>query len=385
MFRTARWAAAAFLLAAGAAVAEPRLVLDSDIVEPVFLHRRDACEQRDVPDTPARAWRGADGTVSVVASHAVNRRMVGPSLDEVRPDCAVIYRGAGRDQPEEHDDRSWISATYTLDGTIIHALLHNEFHGQHRPALCPAGSYRSCWRNSITAAVSTDGGGSFRFGGLVAGLPYRYRGDAGRPTGIFGTSNIVAHDGRYYVFVWADGLDAQKRGACLLRTERPGEAQGWRAFDGAAFTIRFADPDREDVSDPARHVCEPVAPQVLTSTVRSVVWHAASKRWIAMLSMAYRAAPTAPPTVGIWWTSSADLLRWTAPRLLWATPLLTHLDCGRPEAVYYPALLDPWSDSRNFETVGERAYLYVMRLNLERCRITWNRDLVRLPVRIAAD
>ncbi|WP_119418173.1 hypothetical protein [Desertibaculum subflavum] len=380
-----RWAAFAALLLASAAAAEPRLALESETAEPVFLHRRDACEQRDVPDTPARAWRGADGNVSLVASHAVNRRMVGPSLDRVKQDCAVIYRGSGRDRPEAHDDRSWISATYTLDGTTIHALLHNEFHGQHRPTLCPAANYRACWRNSITAAASGDGGASFRFDGLVAGLPYRFRGDAGRPTGIFGTSNIFKHDGRYYVFVWADGLEAQPRGACLLRTERLGDARSWRAFDGTGFGVRFADPDREDAIDPARHVCAPVAPQALASTVRSVVWHAASKRWIAIQSMARRTAPDAVPTVGIWWTSSADLLRWSAPRLLWATPLLTHLDCGRTEAVYYPALLDPGSDSRNFETVGDRAWLYVTRLNLEGCRITWNRDLVRLPVRIAAD
>ena len=66
-------------------------------------------------------------------------------------------------------------------------------------------------------------------------------------------------------------------------------------------------------------------------------------------------------------------------------PLLTRLDCGRPAAFYYPALLDPASDSRNFETIGDRPFLYLTRLNLENCRVTRNRDLVRLPVRVSAN
>lgn len=376
------------LIASGAA-AEPRLKLAASAApEAVFLHARDACERSDVPDVAARAWRDATGKVSLVASHSTNRRMVGPGLDQLKQDCAVIYKGGGRDAPEAHDDRSWLTAFYTLDGRTVHALAHNEFHGQRRPALCPAGVYKQCWRNSVTAALSGDGGASFqrREGGdaLVAGPPYRYRGDEGRPTGLFGPSNIFARDGYYYTFIWAEGFDAQKRGACLLRTNRLDDPKSWRAFDGSGFTIRFADPYHEAVADPSGHVCTPIAPQALISSVRSVVWHVGSQRWIAMLSMWRRTGGDANPTVGIWWTTSTDLIQWTEPRLLWAVPLLTRLDCDQPAAFYYPALLDPASDSRNFETIGDRPYLYLTRLNLENCRVTWNRDLVRLPVRVSA-
>ena len=382
--------AAGLALSFAAAAAEPRLEVAPDAAPlPVFTYARDACDRTDVPDVAARAWRGSDGQVNLVASHAVNRRMRGPELDQVGPACDVIYRGAGYDAPEAYDDRSWLSAPYTLDGRIVHALVSNEFHGQRRPELCPVGRYELCWRNVLVLASSIDGGAQFHRrpdgAALVAGLPYRYRGDEGRRSGIFSPSNIVLHEGQYYAFVWAEALGVQKRGACLMRTQRLDDPKAWRAFDGQDFTIRFTDPYREPVADPTRHVCAPVASAVLTSTVRSLAWHVPTKRWIGMLSMARPKAAGAPPVAGIWWSTSPDLLRWTAPRLLWAVPLLTHLDCDRPDAYYYPSLLDPTSQSRNFETVGTQAYLYLTRLNLEGCRITWNRDLVRLPVRIAAD
>jgi hypothetical protein len=356
--------------------------------EAVFTHSRDACDRTDVPDIAARAWREADGRVNLIASHSANRRMRGPSLDQVKQDCSVVYRGSGNDAPDAYDDRSWLSAPYTLDGRTVFALVSNEFHGQRRPDLCPAGRYEACWRNVLVLARSGDGGAHFerKAGGaaLVAGLPYRYRGDEGRRSGIFSPSNIIAHNGHFFAFAWAEALAAQKRGACLLRTDRLDDPKSWRAFDGKGFGIRFVDPYREAVVEPADHVCIPVAPAILTSTVRSIVWHQASRRWIAMMSME-RPIPGAAPATGIWWSSSADLLTWSAPRLLWAAPLLTHLDCGRPDAYYYPSLLDPRSDSRNFETVGDQPWLYLTRLNLDRCRVTWNRDLVRLPVRITTD
>ena len=367
--------------------AEIRLDLAADQIEAVFLHSRDACDPTDVPDIPARAWRDAAGEVSLVASHMANRRMVGADLHLVKQHCGVIYRSGRNNAPEAHDDRGWLSAFHTPDGVTVHALVHNEFHGQLRPALCPAATYMQCWRNSITAAVSADRGASFESreapARLVAGLPYNYRGE-GRHTGLFSPSNIVSRTGHLYAFLWAEGLEAQQRGACLMRTDRPADASSWRAFDGRDFTIRFVDPYREHVPEPARHVCAPIAPGRLIAPVRSVVWHESSKRWIAVLSMWRRTGGDVDPTVGIWWTTSTDLIQWTEPRVLWTVPLLTRLDCGQPAAFYYPALLDPASDSRNFETIGDRPYLYLTRLNLENCRVTWSRDLVRLPVRVSA-
>ncbi|PWC37737.1 hypothetical protein [Azospirillum sp. TSO35-2] len=348
--------------------------------EAVTSWQRDACDRTDSPDTPARAFRDATGTVHLVASHATARALTGRTLDAVRPNCAVIFQGHGQDEPGLFDDRSWISSFYTLDGTTVYALVSNEFHGDQRRALCPSGQYMRCWRNSITAAVSTDGGASFHLGApppnhTVATLPYPYGGDIGRRTGYFAPSNIVRRDGHWYAFVWAEGLAAQKRGACLLRTDTLADPQAWRAWDGKDFSVRFVR-DAQAGGAPDRHTCAPVAPDVLQGTVRSVVRHRSSGLYIATVAMSRDGG------TGMWTTTSPDLVTWSKPQLLWAAPLLFRYGCGDAAAFDYPALLDPASQSANFEDVGKTAYVYMTRLNLDKCKITWNRDLVRLPVTI---
>jgi len=47
----------------------------------------------------------------------------------------------------------------------------------------------------------------------------------------------------------------------------------------------------------------------------------------------------------------------------------------------YPSLLDPDSETRNFETTGKKAYLYYTLFNLDYLgNSTLDRDLVRVPV-----
>ena len=52
--------------------------------------------------------------------------------------------------------------------------------------------------------------------------------------------------------------------------------------------------------------------------------------------------------------------------------------CLAPVAIEIPAgsLLDPESESRNFETTGRRPWLYFTRFHYEECRNVPNRDLV---------
>lgn len=114
---------AAFLIAAGvvvAAVIVSNTLLheeDSGIDTPlrsiairgdehtVFDWSRDACEPRDTPDAPARAFRDAAGRVQLVASHYVSRREVGPDLDRVSHRCGVIMRSGFDPRPQSYDDR----------------------------------------------------------------------------------------------------------------------------------------------------------------------------------------------------------------------------------------------------------------------------------------
>ena len=337
------------------------------------------CEDWDIPDTPTRAWRGWDGTVHVVAGSERSRASTGSGLGLLARDCKVLYRGAGANDPAAYDDRVWLHATYAAGARVI-ALGHEEYHGHLRRERCPTGVYVQCWRNAIVELESNDDAGGFDREGtrVVAALPYRYSGDAGHRTGYYKPSNILRLGDDLYVFVMAEQYGAQRRGPCLLRRPIGGGAADWRAWDGAGFNVRFIDPYREDMADPARHVCAPVGN--LQSTISSVVESTATGRYLAVTS-ATRTGPEGVARSGIYWMSSADLLDWTEPALLWQVPLLWRRDCAAPAVYAYPSLLDPDSTSPNFETVDESFWLYIVEIPLRKdCAVGAERDLVRLLV-----
>lgn len=354
----------------------------------VFDHRRDACERWDIPDIAARAFRTAEGGVTLIASHFMNRRMQGADLDSVRQDCDVIFRGRQSDAPGDFDDKGWIAATWTTDGRNVFALIHNEYQGHLRPGICPAGTYMACWGNAITWARSPDAGRRFLGGGadnLVAALPYRYRGDFGRHQGLFGPTNIVEREGWLYAFLWSEGFEAQRRGACLMRTDRIDDPRSWRAFDGDDFSIGFVDPYRGPVPAPARHVCAPVAPERLVAPVISLAKLPGGSRFIALLTMRERNSMDGDRIAGIWWSESVDLVNWSPPRLLLSGSIFSAFGCDDTAVLAYPSLLDPTSPSRNFDVLAERPYLYVTRVTPQDCKLGTQRDLIRFPLRISAD
>jgi len=353
--------------------------------ETVFDHERDACARWDAPDAPARAWRDALGFVRLIAGAAVNRAMSGPLLNAVSRDCAIVHVGGENDDPSAYDDHAWIAAIFTEDGRRVEALAHVEYHGHRRPTLCPSGDYMRCWRNVVTEVVALDGDVRFRRssqGALVAALPYRYDGGQRHRTGYFNPSNMIRVGDHLYAFVFAEAYGAQRRGACLLRRPVNGGAADWRAFNGDTFAIRFIDPYRERPADPAAHVCAPVAG--VSSTISSVIWHEKSRRFIAVTPAARQSADR-ESTSGVWWMSSPDLQRWSAPELLLAAPLLWRRDCDVPHAFAYPSLLDDDSPARMFDAADDRFWLYLTRIWLADCKAGPRRDLVRYRVILRQD
>ncbi|MCU0837105.1 MAG: DUF4185 domain-containing protein [Rhodospirillales bacterium] len=376
----------AALAAAPAAAIELRI---SGGETTVYSWARQRCETWDVPDAPARAFRDADGRIRLLISHVVTRAMVGPSFAALRHDCGPVFAGARNDDPDAFDDRLWLTSVWTRDGTLVHGLAHAEYHGQHRPDVCPAADYMACWNNAVVQVLSTDGGRTFaRDGGAerapVATLPWRYDPSGKRPTGYFAPSNIIEHEGHLYAFVFAARSGVQGRGACLLRTPRITDPQAWRAWDGRQFSIDFVNPALTPagaaIFAPERHVCAPVAG--LPAQVGSVVRHAGSGDFIAVFTARLPLAGHPEPVRGVFWAQSPDLLRWSPPRLLHAVATFGTHRCADGAVYSYPSLIDEASPSRTFDTVGRTASLYLTRLNPKNCRITADRDLVRLPVTI---
>jgi hypothetical protein len=347
--------------------------------EVVFDWERDRCARWDIPDAPARAWRLPSGAVALLAGSEATRASRGPDLARIERDCAVLHAGAEDGDPAAFDDRSWIAAVHAV-GSRVEGLAHVEYHGHLRPDRC-LGDYAACWSNAIVALVSPDGGRTFERAepALVAALPYRYNGEGGQRIGYFNPSNILRVDDHLHAFVFAERHGAQARGPCLLRRPVEGTARDWRAWDGTGFGVRFIDPYREAVEDPARHVCTPVAG--LRSTVSSVVRDTRSGRYLAVTPAELREASDEPPRRGIWWSVSDDFVTWSAPQLLYEVPLLWRRDCSAPSAYAYPSLIDDDSPSAAFDTADERLWLYLVEMPLDaRCQVGPRRNLVRLPV-----
>ena len=109
----------------------------------------------------------------------------------------------------------------------------------------------------------------------------------------------------------------------------------------------------------------------------SLVQHGPTGRYIAIMSL------EVGPEFGFYVSDSADLIHWSAPKKIMENePTSVEHQCGKVPTFHYPSLIDPGSPSRNFEVVGNTAYLYFTQFNRKGCTLDLNRDLIRVPVTI---
>ena len=178
--------------------------------------------------------------------------------------------------------------------------------------------------------------------------------------------------------MWTTGYRKQPLGNCLIRTEHPDAPASWRAWDGSAFAIEFIDPYRS-TAPPAEHVCQPIDRDHLGGPVVSLIRHAPSGAYIALFVGANPTGDAQLPWA-VFSSGSWDLIDWSPRRLVVPVARFDPIVCAAPAPLAYPSLLDPDSPSLNFDTVGHTAQLFLTRFNLEGCRSSLDRDLVRIPV-----
>jgi hypothetical protein len=92
--------------------------------------------------------------------------------------------------------------------------------------------------------------------------------------------------------------------------------------------------------------------------------------------------PSSGRAIGIYYSTSTDLIHWSERRLLREVEAPWTFECGDSEPVTNPSVLDPASRSRNFETSGQRPWLYFTRFHYAGCEQTLDRDLVRVPLQL---
>jgi hypothetical protein len=360
----------------------------------VFDWTTQRCEDNDIPDLPARAFRDWQGKTQLIDTHYTNRRMRGSSLNTVTRECPVIMSSHNNPNPAAYDHKEWISSTWTSDGKTIHALIHNEFQGHALgPSVCPSLSYPKCWYNSISYARSTNKGSSYSHSAppshLVSSVPYRYIADTG-PYGVFEPSNIIytqrPGDSQAYYYAllhlenYPSSAPVQKVGVCVMRTLNLSDPTSWRAWDGTGFNVRFMNPYTES-DDPSRHVCQPVSFPQIEKMENSVTYNTYFGKYLVVGPAGKYDPATGVVTYGIFYSLSSDLVNWSDRQLLMEASLPWACPTGRLDQVLYPSLLDPASTSRNYETTGQRPFLYFTHFNYA-CGSpgTLDRDLIRIPI-----
>lgn len=357
-------------------------------VKVVFDWSRQRCAPSNIPDAAARAFRDASGRVQVILAHMENRRLVGRDFNHLRPDCRVVMTSDLDGDPAAYNDREWLASLYTVDGKNIVALVHNEYQGHRHPRRCPSNSYQKCWYNSLTLALSHDGGRSYvQLPGpakLVASLPTRYVPDTG-PSGIFSPSNIVRNprDGYYYALMRVIDPNSSVRGTCVMRTGKLFQSNSWSAWDGSAFSLKFVNPYAHDAAETSTQICTPVAHEQISEMTDSLTYNTYLDRFL-LVGVSGRYNPKQQKTIwGIYYSLSDDLIHWTDRRLLIQSALPWIFSCGDRDPVAYPSVVEPNSASRSFDSSGQRPYLYFTLFHFASCESTPDRDLVRVQIALS--
>jgi len=335
----------------------------------------------DAPDLPAKAFKDHNGKTVVIASNRNTRLLIGDSLNTVhRQNCNIAMSSGNNSDPAQYNHQEWMNTLYTEDGKNVYGVVHNEFHAEYLyPELCSTKDVNKCWMVSLTLAKSTDGGRSFTQSSapnhFIGTAPYRYVKDGGR-VGPYMASNIIKKDNFYYMLIQNGKYKDQERGTCIARTNDLNNPKTWRMWDGAGYKINFIDPYRSK-SDPKNHVCKPVATKEISNIADSLTYNTYLKKYIIVGESIYGYA--GEKEEGIYYSSSSDLINWSPKKILWKTKIFHTWAAGDQNPIGYPSLIDPTSSTRNYETTGQRPYLYFTRMN-------WaggnkqDRDLVRIQI-----
>lgn len=350
----------------------------------IFDWTHDRCYDSQIPDLPVRAFRDHEDQVNLILSHTDAHRMQGPDFESLSLDCARLLQSREDPSVDSYANYEWIASVYTEDGKTVHALLHNEFQGnQIGGDICPSGAYFQCWQNSITYARSDDGGATFNVAPppdhLVASTHDAYDPDAG-VFGLFSPSNIIKRDDAYYAFLKAQVYPLGFQHICLMRTQTLDDPDSWRFWNGRAFEGAFVDPYRDDPDIVNRTTdCAAVALPDIAQMHEGITWNTHLEKYVMVGTSS---DPSREPNLfGFYYAFSDDLITWTKRQPLLQARLPWRAR-GTDTVYLYPTFIDHNSPSRNFETTGESAYLYLTRLNFGSGHL--DRDLIRYPVTFRA-
>jgi len=355
----------------------------------VFETPKEMCDSNDVPDAMARAFRDSTGTVHLIAASTDLYQSLGPTLESATHTCDLGFRSVQDGNPAEFNDEVWIDSFYTLDGKKIAGLSHTEYHGWSFKGECHSQNYNECEYDSDTFHISYDGG--YHFEGFkapanfVAGFPFKYRVDRG-PMGDSVDSNIVEWGGWYYAMAtdsnWPPNCSGQtgpsrclvQGGGSPIRTQDVFDPSSWRGWNGTDFSVEFVDPYLGPVARPEEHVYTPV--QYMDVVTGIYIYQPAN----VVVAVLWDYFDNEYGPEGLYLSTSTDLVNWTKPTLvITLKDFLAQEQKGNWLFAYF-SLIDPTAPDLNFSIVGNRPYLYYVRLDNNP---PYGRVLFRQPITLA--
>jgi hypothetical protein len=356
--------------------------------EVVFDWTTDRCEDLDLPDNEAHAVRAEDGSLVLFTNNGpTNYVFRGPDFDRLERVCdppALV--SADSRSPETYENWEWLWSPYR-QGATWHMLIHNEFHDTVSPT-CAVGDpspANPCWYNSITYAVSTDGGRTFVKPSPPAHVvaphstvwtpPPPNMGFVG-VKGYMNPSNIVrGPDHEYYYSMIRSVTTAYSHDWCPMRTDTLSDPGRWRAWDGTDFNVHMQDPY---VTEDPIPLCKTLRQSFEGSATAAITFNTYLQRYMLVSDMP-RSSLDGEEVCGFYLALSTDLIHWSDRQLLVAAetlfchdPLPEPLE---PVQVQYPSLIDHADSTTNFERPGRTPHLYYTRHNGG-----LDRDLVRAPL-----
>jgi hypothetical protein len=341
----------------------------------IFRWMTDKCGDDDIPDAPLRAVRLSDGKLFAAANHYTNQVFRGNDFASLKKDCRSIYEGKQNSAPAAFDDRTWLMSFWSPDGVQIAALGHNEYRASEHGD-CRSTTLGQCNYDAVVTAASDDSGRSFKrlSAKPVAAPRYRQDGDLGRIRGFLHPSNIIRNGQYSYAIIQTMPDAPQQGGECLFRTSDPLSPDSWSYLtSGGAFVSSPSNPYTSNAPPPP---CQPLAR--LSGIVWSVLHLENSNYFIGLLTIADPNPQRAALAIAV----STDLINWSAPRPFKTIVAAWSNDPTATEKYSYPSLIDPSSPSRNFDTIGHQAFLTMTQFNMKGGRMTLDRDLIALPVKL---
>lgn len=333
------------------------------------------CGPGDIVDAPLRAIRVKNGYVLATAGWWTNRMFRGKSLAALKKDCHSAYTSAQIPNPAAFDDFSWLMSLWTDDGSNVQALAHHEYLARLYPGQCDFQDANACMYDSITAFKSSDSGFTFqRASSLPVAAPRdRQSPSTSRIVGIAQQSNIIRR-GKFHYFIALDNGDGQRiPGECIFRSRNLKDTSSWEYLTEAGWVYSSYSAYAGQEPPPP---CRPL--KNLGGIVWSILRRESNGLFLALLTVPSLQANR----VDIAIATSSDLINWSAPKRFYTMIAAWNYSCDEPYRYSYPSLIDPASASRNFETIASDAILYMARITIKDCKMTMQRDLIAIPVKL---